>query len=149
LTKALEQTPGAKIKLEADRKGDELNLSAAVEDVRSPGEKTRLRFVLVEEKVRYAGRNGQRLHHQVVRAFPGGAEGFALKEKSSRQSVKVSLKDLRGSLEKYLDQSGSRRPFLDEERPLELKHLKVVALVQDDDSKEILQAAQVDVPEEK
>jgi hypothetical protein len=147
LGKALEQTPKAQLKLTVDRKGDALDLAAAVEDVQSPGEKTRLRFVLVEEKVRYPGRNGQRMHHHVVRAFPGGVEGFALKDKSSKQTAKVSLTEVRDALAKYLEKAGARRPFLDEERPLDLKHLKVVALVQDDESKEIIQAAQADVPE--
>jgi hypothetical protein len=147
LAKALEQTPKAQIKLKVDRKGDSIDLSAAVDDVQFPGEKVRLRFVLVEEKVRYPGRNGQRLHHHVVRAFPGGVNGFALKDKSSKQSANVSLKEVRESLEKYLDKAGTRRPFPDDERPLDLKHLKVVAMVQDDDNKEIVQAVQADVPE--
>jgi hypothetical protein len=146
LKNALELTPKAQITLKADRKGDDLDISATVDDVQFPGEKMRLRFVLVEEQVRYPGRNGQRLHHHVVRAFPGGIDGFALKEKSAKKDVKFSLKELRESLESYLEKAGTQRPFLDDERPLDLKHLKVVALVQDDDSKEIVQAAEVDVP---
>ena len=38
------------------------------------------------------------------------------------------------------------RHFSDDEYPLNIHHLKVVALVQDDDSREILQAVQVDAP---
>jgi hypothetical protein len=105
--------------------------------------------VLVEDVVRYAGRNGQRLHHHVVRAFPGGVEGFALKEKASTQSAKVAVGDLIKGLNDYLTEAGKRRPFFDDERPLQLEHLKVVALIQDDESKKILQAVQADVPAAK
>ena len=39
----------------------------------------------------------------------------------------------------------SRRPFSTDKLPLDLKNLKVVALVQDDKTGEILQAAEVDL----
>ena len=45
----------------------------------------------------------------------------------------------------HLDLYAKKVPFPNKERPMELKKLKVVAFVQDDDSGEILQAAQVDV----
>jgi hypothetical protein len=51
------------------------------------------------------------------------------------------LKDLTESLDKYLD----KKHFDEDERPLELKHLKVVALIQASKSKAVLQAAQVDI----
>jgi hypothetical protein len=143
---ALETDATADLKLSVDRKGDALDIKATVADLKKPGEKVHLRFVLIEDVARYAGSNGQRLHHHVVRAFPGGTEGFPLKEAKGEQTVKVVIKDLRDTLNAYLDEAGKRRPFRDDERPLDLKHLKVVALIQDDDSKEILQAAQVEVP---
>ena len=49
------------------------------------------------------------------------------------------------ALVKYLDDFGKQRPFPNTDRPLDFKHLKAVALVQDDASREILQAVQVDV----
>jgi hypothetical protein len=146
LNKALEKAPGAQVKLTVERTGDELQLAAAVDDLEKPGDKVRLRFVLVEEVVRYQGRNGQRLHHHVVRDFPGGVDGFVLKEKSTKQTAKVSLGDLRKRLTEYLDSSAKRQRFMDDERPLNLDHLVVVALVQNDNDKEILQAAQAEVP---
>ena len=54
-----------------------------------------LRFVLIEEMVRYAAPNGQRLHHHVVRDFPGGVNGFALPEKTAKKTVTVGLNQLR------------------------------------------------------
>jgi hypothetical protein len=149
LNEALETEPQASVKLNVQRRGDNLDLRAEVGGLKKAGDNVRLRFVLVEDVVRYAGRNGQRLHHHVVRGFPGGLEGFALKGASSKQSASVSLAEVAKQLNEYLAKPSPRGPYLDEDRPLDLKHLKVVALVQDDDSKEILQAAQADVPGDK
>jgi len=76
-------------------------------------------------------------------------DGFPLTEATGKQAVAVVLSDLKNSLSDYLKASNEKRAFLDAERPLNLKHLKVVALIQDDASKEILQAVQVEVPEGK
>jgi hypothetical protein len=149
INEELEKDAGAQLQLKVNRSGDLLDLTCNVEGLKKTGDKVRLRFVLVEEVARYAGRNGQRVHHHVVRSFPGGVEGFALKEKSDKQSAKVSLAELTRSLKGYLDKAEQRRPFLDEERPMDLKHLMVVAFVQDDETKEVLQAAQAEVPGEK
>jgi hypothetical protein len=102
-------------------------------------------LLLVEETIRYVGGNGLRFHHQVVRALPGGAKGVEVKDKAAKQTVEVDLKDVRAALTKYLDDFAKDRPFPYADRPLDLKHLKVIAIVQDDDSREILNAAEFDV----
>jgi hypothetical protein len=142
LNEALETQPGAQVKVTATRQGDKVELAADVTDVKKPGDKVRLRFVVVEDVVRFAGRNGQRLHHHVVRAFPGGVEGFPIKEKTAKPTASFSLADLEKSLTGYLE----KKNFSEEDRPLKLADLKVVAFVQDDDSKEIIQAAHAAIP---
>jgi hypothetical protein len=141
----LEKDPEATILLSAQRHGNQIAIQAQVGDVDKPGKNTRLRFALVEEIVHYAGSNGIRFHHQVVRAMPGGVQGIALEEKSSRPTVTVDLDELRNKLSAYLDDYGKERPFADSDRPLELKNLHVVALVQNDESGVVLQARQVAV----
>src|SRR5262249_55591951 len=131
-------------------KGNKIDINAEVTGLKKPGDNMRLRLVLIQEVVRYPGGNGQRLHHHVVRALPGGASGFGLKEAANKQSVKVDLDELKKSLDEYMTKyNEGPRKFLDDESPLEMKHLKVVAFIQDDDSKEIVQAAQIDVPDPK
>ncbi len=147
LVKQLETEPKAKLKLTAARKGDTFDVQAEVADLKKSGDEVRLRFVVVEDVVRYLGRNGQRLHHHVVRATPGGADGFALKDSSGKQAVSVSVADLNKALTQYMTEYGKERGYIDEERPLDLKRLKVVAFVQDNSTKEILAAAQTDLPE--
>jgi hypothetical protein len=149
LDRAMNSPSGARLKLVARRTGDAVELTADVNDLSRPGDKTRLRFVLAEDVVHYAAPNGQRLHHHVVRDFPGGAAGFALPEKTAKKTVKVELPAVRKQLEAYLTLAAARQPFPDDDRPLELQEFKAVAFVQDDATKEVLQAAQVDVPGEK
>jgi hypothetical protein len=145
LDKQLEEKSQGKLKLTANRQGDKIEITANYNDLKTTGDDVRLRLVLVEDVVRFAGRNGQRLHHHVVRTMPGGTEGFAVKDKSGKQTAVADLKDLTEALDDYL----SGQQFSENDRPLDLKHLKVVALIQDNKTKEIVQAAQVDIPEPK
>lgn len=120
---------------------------ATVTDLATPGEQVMLRFVLAEERVRYAGASGVRYHHLVVRAMPGGAKGVALTKKTHEQTVPIDPDAVKGAITKYLDEFAKEEsPFPRGERPLALRNLKLVALVQNDANKEILHAAQVDIP---
>lgn len=119
---------------------------AVVTDLKEPGEKTTLRFFLAEGRVRYAGDSGVRYHQMVVRAAPGGSKGFPLTKATAEQTVPVDVETVRASLTKYLgdfakEQGGFPRP----ERPLALDDLKLVAVVQNDATGEVLAATQVDV----
>jgi hypothetical protein len=150
IDEALDKETTASLKLTAERKGDKIDINAEVTGLKDPGENVKLRLVLIEEVARYPGGNGQRLHHHVVRALPGGADGLVLKEAKAKQSVKIDLAELKKSLDEYMTKyNEGPRKFLDDEYPLNIKHLKVVALIQDDSSKEILQAVQIDVPDAK
>jgi hypothetical protein len=149
INEELKSETKTKLKLTAQRTGDKIDLTAEVSGLESLGDKVRLRFVVVEEVVRYLGRNGQRLHHHVVRSFPGGVEGVKLDKPASKHTASVSIAELAKSLDNYLTTANTKRPFIDDERPLNLKHLKIVAFIQNDDGKQVLQAAQVDVEDAK
>ena len=143
---SLEETGEGKLTLSATQVGDKINIKAGVSGLKEPGEK-RLRLLLVEETIPYVGGNKLRFHHHVVRDLPGGPDGFELKEGNSQYTASVNLDELRGKINKYLDtyvkendaEFASQRPKLD------FKHLKVVGLVQDDKTKEILQVIQADI----
>jgi hypothetical protein len=141
----LETPAKAKIQLGAARKGAKIEIKAEVSDLAQTGEDVRLRLVLVEEEVKYEGGNKLPTHHHVVRSFPGGVDGLALKDKTGKKTVTVDLEEVRKGLKDYLDKYAEKRPFPGKERPLELKKLFVVAFVQNDETGEILQAAQVEV----
>jgi hypothetical protein len=143
----LEKPAGVKLAL-AVTKGEKgaLSAKATVTDLDAPGEKVMLRFVLTEERIRYAGGNGLRYHHHVVRAMPGGAKGVALTKKTAEQTVTIDPDALRAALAKSLDEFEKKAPFPRADRPLALRNLKLVALVQNDATKEILQAVQIELP---
>jgi len=107
----------------------------------------RLRLALVEEAVRYAGGNKLRFHHHVVRAMPGGVEGKELVDGRGATQVTIDLDELRDGLEKYLKEFADSREFPRALPPIENKELSVVALVQDDTGKRVLDAVLVRVPE--
>jgi hypothetical protein len=146
LTPMLEKEAGAKLKLTATQKGSKITINAEASDVAEPGEKVRLRLALIEEEVNYKGGNKLAHHHYVVRALPGGAAGLALKGKTGKQTATVDLDELKKKLTSYLDEAAKDLgEFPSKERPMELKKLRVIAFIQDDANKEIVQAAQVDV----
>ena len=149
-TKNLESAAEASLDLKVTRQGDRIDVSAGVSGLKEAGGKLKLRFVLVEDVVRYIGSNQQRLHHHVVRDFPGGVAGFKLDQKTAKHKASIDLSALRKKLNQYLDDYTKENPtsrFPNPARPLALKKLKVVAFVQDDGSKKVYQAVQVDVPE--
>jgi hypothetical protein len=102
-----------------------------------------LRLILVENSVRYQGRNGQRIHHQVVRYFLGDPKGIAISSSKGSLEISVNTSMIKSELETFLELSNKRRPFLDDERPLELSNLSVIGLLQHIETKEIVQAAKV------
>lgn len=144
LVKELEGPGDSSLELSASKVGDGMELVARFSKVSEP-EKTVLRFVVIEDVVRYQGRNGQRLHHHVVRGFPGGLNGQGIDQGTGSLKANLDLKDLKAQLEAYLESSNNQRPYLDSERPLELKKLKVVAFLQNAETKEITNAAQIDL----
>jgi hypothetical protein len=146
----LEVASKAALKASATRKGTKINITAEASDVQAPGDRIKLRLVLVEDVVSYKGGNGIPQHHSVVRALPGGPAGLALKEKTGKQTAAVDLEDLRKTLKKYLDDYAEKEDaFPNKERPMEMKNLRLVAFVQNDQTREVYQAVQVEVKDEK
>jgi hypothetical protein len=148
INEMLEQSAKASIKLSAAQKGNRIDINADVSDLAEGKGDVRLRLALVEELVSYTGGNRLPTHHCVVRAFAGGPAGFALKEKSSTKSASIDVEDLRKKLSEYLDKYNKDDMFPSKDRPLEMKRLRVVAFVQNNDTKEVYQAAQVPVTQE-
>ncbi len=109
-----------------------------------------LHVALVEDSVRYVGSNGIRFHNFVVRKLVGSSQGVVLEAgKKVSVSETVDTAALARSLDGYLTsfeekQSKSvRGPFTFKDRVtgVQAGTLLVIAFVQDDRTKEILQAA--------
>lgn len=142
----LEKNTPVRVTGTANRNGDKLDIKVEVYGAESE-DPLKLRLLLVEDTVKYVGSNRLRFHHQVVRAMPGGADGVVVKSKDFKHSVTADVKEIQASLNKYLDEFAATRPFPTPNRPLDLKNLKVIAIVQNDKTANILQAVQLDVSE--
>ncbi|MEI7683844.1 MAG: hypothetical protein WCL32_02375 [Planctomycetota bacterium] len=141
--KMLTREPGGRIALAANRKADLITIQADVSEV-APG-KVKLRFALVEDWARYKGRNGLTFHHHIVRAMPGGPDGFAV-DKALNKTVTIDIAELRLKLGKYLDNyAKTEEEFPDAQRPMRMQDLRVAAFLQNDETGEVLQAISVPV----
>ncbi len=141
----LEEPAAARLSASANRVGDKVKIEAAVKGLNNDAN-VKLRLLLVEETVRYVGSNKIRFHHQVVRAFPGGVDGVAVKGNGMKHTAAVDLAELRKQLDTYLDDyAANKRAFANPARPLAFANLRVIALLQNDETAEILQATQAEV----
>ena len=139
----LEKTTDVKVVGKAARNADKIDIAVEVDG--ADGKDMKLRLLVVEESVKYLGGNGLRFHHQVVRAMPDGAAGVVVNDKTFKHTAAVNLADVRTGLTKYLDEFAENRPFPKADRPMDMKTLRVVALVQNDKTREIVQATLIEV----
>lgn len=104
----------------------------------------RLRVVLVQSVVHYTGRNGVHFHRQVVRQLINGPQGTALSGtgSGSEQTFSSDLAKLEKSLERdsLALESKDKFQFSSSTDRLDRSKLEVVAFVQNDKTKRILNA---------
>ncbi len=139
--------PEGSIDLKASVNGETLSISAAASAPEKPADSVRLRIVIAESEVDYSARNGIRIHEMVVREMPGGAAGIAPVEGQFTLQQEIPLVELRDRLNTGLTAAerqlsleyGQKVTFRD--RPLDLRRLSVVAFLQDDTTREVLQSA--------
>lgn len=138
-----------KIKLEAQTLTVSGQVNIAPESA-GKAEKARLRIALVEDVVRYTGGNGVRFHNFVVRKLMGTPEGRPLEKPGTNTSFSesVNITTLGENQKEYLtkyetETAGKLRPgfkFAEKLDRIEPTRLLIVAFLQDDQTKEILQA---------
>ena len=141
----LEKATELKLNGKATRDGDKISIAIDLAGAESTDD-LKLRLLVVEDTIKYVGGNKLRFHHHVVRAMPGGIGGVAVKAGAMKHTATADVAAIRKDLVKYLDEFSKDRPFpYPTVRPLDLKDLKVIALVQNDKTREILQAVQLEV----
>jgi hypothetical protein len=142
----LRRKTSVRIQLKAEPKDGVVAVTAEAEGSFAPTDPVRLRLVLAEEHVAVRGSNGIREHEMVVRAMPGGSGGVELKQGKLRYEGKVDLKVIRQQLDDYLRAYEEAQKTTFPAKPLDLSHLHLVAFVQNDQTKEIYQAATIPFP---
>ena len=143
--------PAPLLSLSLTRDGTTFTMSGGVELTDSPNSPANLRLhlILAEKVVHYTGSNGIHFHHFAVRKIVSPPEGLALDAEGGRTEFlkSVDLSEVNGRLSDYLDEYEQERDkfkWLEKPSQVDGDQVVVVAFVQDDETKDVLQAAFAD-----
>jgi thiol-disulfide isomerase/thioredoxin len=152
LNKAMETAAEAHIRLEASLHGNAVRASAAVDQVKGEFKELRVQILLVEKELRFNGENGVRFHPMVVRAFGGEkGDGYPLEAAGGNFTASFELDAVSKAIKDHLDDyeakghRGESFKFAEKKYAIDRGDLAVVAFVQDSKTKQVLQAAWVDL----
>lgn len=148
----LQTAAGADLKLEATLEGNTVKTKVALSNLTGDAEKLKLHIVLAEDKLRYTGENGVRFHPMVVRSVAGPEYGGLPVTGKDNQTFDWSFDVVAVAAEskKHLDdfEKGGQRgdfTFSEKKDQIDANNLTVVAFVQDEKTKAVLQSVQVKV----
>jgi Flp pilus assembly protein TadD len=142
--------PATNIKLNANLKNGIIEVNSEVEFDTEFADKTNLNIAIVEKSVNYIGGNGITKHAFVVRYLMTGAEGkkLGLKKSTFTYSDQIEIKSIQNIQSQYLSDFESNPPkrfrnfagWKERKEKINPEQLAVVAWIQNNDSKEILQS---------
>lgn len=148
----------ARLKLSATRAGATVKVTATADEIKNAAPDLRLHLALVEDEVSYSGENGLRFHPMVVRNLARQTDaqnyGFAV---NAAQGAKVDyvfdLEQITAANLKYYDEYiadfkqrlGIEPTFKEKRYLINPERLSIVAFVQDEKTKQILQAVYLKV----
>ena len=152
IEKGLEKPAGVEVQLRASMEGLNVKVQVSVDNLKSESKDLKLQVALVEEMLRYSGENGIRFHPMVVRSLAGpDAAGFPLDAaKPATVEHTFDLAKISDALKAHLDDyevngKHGKITFSEKKHRIDPAALAVVAFVQDDKTKEVLQAAHLKV----
>ncbi len=144
IEKYLSNDPKANISLKSSIKKKNLSVSCNSSTSEINTNDLRLHIVLAEEKVHYKGYNTVAEHRFVVRKMFPSPEGLAFgNKKELSYSTKINLNQIEDSLKNYLDSMEkrvNRKVFKEKKHLINPDNLFIVAFVQNNVTKEIIQA---------
>ncbi len=160
--KRLAQPSGLEIGLSGNLEGKALHFRSTVRSSGElPVEDLKLRLALAEAEVHYTGLNGVHFHRNVVRAMLPDAAGATLTRAPASQAASdgdqaamlgevrgvLELAELEQRLKAFLDdfEQQSGRRFKERVEKIDPRQLRLIAFVQNDQTREVLEAAIVDV----
>jgi len=150
LDKALEVAPDAELALTATLEGNVVRVKAMPSKLEAEGKPVKLQIALVEELLSYSGANGIRFHPMVVRNLAQSGEGGFTVERAKPAAAEYTfdLAKITADLKAYLDDyevNGRHGKITFSQKPVQMdtSRLSVVAFLQEDDSRKVLQSAYV------
>jgi tetratricopeptide (TPR) repeat protein len=168
INRELETPAHARLKLDAVRVREGIKAIATVDGLKEAAPDATLHFALVEEDIHYSGENGLRFHPMVVRnlAKAAGASSYGFKVAAGQADKFEHVFDLDGITAenvRYYDEWPVERnkevnarigvdadfdvgKFKEQKHLINPNHLSVVAFLQDNQTKAILQSVYLKVP---
>jgi len=152
IEKRLEMPSNAQLRIEASLEGSTVKVKAIVDRLKGGSQDLKLQIALVEDELHYSGENRIHIHPMVVRSLASGlSTGFALRP-SQLNTVQYTfdLTKISAQLKAYLDEyeaAGDFGPmtFKEKKHRIEATNLSVVSFVQNEKTKEVLQAVYIKV----
>lgn len=164
IDKALEVAPEAELQLTASLDGSTVRVKATPSKLKDGKEKVQVQIVLVEELISYSGENGIRFHPMVVRSVANldvppkattpatpPAGGFTVdRANPAPAEYTFDLAKISADTKIYLDDyeaNGRHGKITFSKKPVQVNtsKLSVVAFLQEEPSKKVLQSAYVKV----
>jgi tetratricopeptide (TPR) repeat protein len=152
IEKALDAPAGAQVTLEASVIGGAVKVRATASGLKGEGDPVKLQILLVEEMISYSGENGVRFHPMVVRSIAGENYGGIKVDRAAPAPVDhvFDLAEITAETQKYIDEYEKTRTetqptFAFSRKPVAMNpgNLSVVAFLQDEKSKKVLQSTYV------
>lgn len=155
----VESPAEARLLVEARQEGAKLQVVATAEPFEKTSRDLRLQIALVEDEVSYSGENGLRFHPMVVRSLARpadtGSSGFGVDPlRAAKIEYTFNTDEIQAANLRYYDEYiagmkkriGMEPSFKEKRNVINRDRLSVVAFLQDEKSKQILQAAYFKVP---
>lgn len=143
----------AELKLSAALEGGQVKAKVTVDQIKGAAADLKLQIALAENELRFTGENGIRFHPMVVRSLGGkDALGFPVAAQGpTAVEWTFDLKAIESEIKRYLDDyekeghRGDEFTFSEKKYQLDPNNLSVVAFVQDEKSRNVLQTVYVKV----
>jgi tetratricopeptide (TPR) repeat protein len=152
LDRALEVKPEGEVAVDASLVGSTVQVKVTPSGLAEEGDGVRLQVLLVEEMLSYSGQNGVRFHPMVVRGIAGEKYGGIEIDRKAPATFEhvFDLKEIADEHRKYLDEyektrASSSPGFAFSRKPTDIApgNLSIVAFLQDEKSKKVLQSTYV------
>lgn len=166
----LEVPAEGNLKLQAKRSGRNVSVKVETEGLRNVSDDVTLQIALIENETAYSGENGLRFHFMVVRALagdeekrvfgfkvdpanPGGFEYLFDVEKVAAQNLTYYDTESAERMKAFLERMGGKIPeginidfkFNYKKNQIDERQLSVIAFLQDNKTKKILQSTVVNL----
>jgi tetratricopeptide (TPR) repeat protein len=151
LDKALESAADGALTLDATMAGSVVKVKVTPSKLKAEGGAVKLQIALVEEMLSYSGENGVRFHPMVVRSLAGDNFGGIKVDRAAPAAAdwEFDVAKISADLKAYLDdyeENGPRGKITFARKPSAIgQNLSIVAFLQDEQSKKILQSAYVKI----